>query len=256
LNILVTHWGAIFRYLFSCPPLKIGRCQWIDAWRGAAVVGMIAYHVLYFVDYHELQEFKTNQTLWIIIFKKFIACQFFFISGLMVRSIKRRSFLNYLKKEFPLLSYSLWITLSSWWLFNENKIVLFGILHSLSLCHFLSWLIPKNRWIHLFIGFSILYLYFFERGPEYNNLYEWIGLGDRTSPTFDIMPIFPWFGFYFIGCYTSTFLNTTLLSYISSVFLMRKLEWIGQRSLLIYMLHVPVIHLSILTYKEMVIVGK
>jgi len=76
---------------------------------------------------------------------------------------------------------------------------------------------------------------------------DWLGLGARAPVTNDYVPIFPWFGFVLLGIVAAR--SVLLLAArrlpspgrLWSFAFLRGLIWSGRHSLLIYLVHQPVL---------------
>jgi uncharacterized membrane protein len=123
----------------------------------------------------------------------------------------------------------------------------FGILHLIGFCIAAAYPFLRLKWINLF-----LWMAFFTAGHYIQNLHVdttwlvWLGLTPLRYAPVDFFPLIPWFGVVLLG----VFLGNTLypdgyrgfaLPDLSHSLPIRSLNYLGRHSLLIYLIHQPVL---------------
>ena len=229
----------------------------LDELRGLSVLLMILYHGLYDLVFLFGIDFPffswPMQCL-----QLYICSSFILISGISSRFSR-----NNTKRGFLVLGIALAMTLVTC-LFMPEQRILFGILHFLGVAMILHDVFFRRRskllpdfWgalLHLCLfaftwGVGSGYVGFFGlfKIPLPAFLYRLpflfpLGLPAAGFFSSDYFPLFPWLFLFFAGSYIGNILRTgTLpLRYYRTRFAF--LGWVGRRSLLLYVLHQPVIY--------------
>ena len=77
----------------------------------------------------------------------------------------------------------------------------------------------------------------------------WLGLAPTYPPSMDYEPLFPWFGAFLLGMAAAkVVLGRGPMTYRVAAPWIRRLSWVGRHSLLIYLLHQPVLMGLFITY--------
>ena len=231
---------------------KKGRIWTMDELRGFAVVCMVFYHAFY-----TFAVLFSNQTaLRLLQFfmpaEPFFAGLFILISG--ISSCLSRS---NLKRGLKLLAVALAITLVTGLM---DTIIVWGILHFLSLCMILFGLCQKFlSKIPLWAGTAacvILYLFtmqiedgrlaFFVRLPEALYTQDWLCVLGIHSDTFfsaDYFPLLPWIFVFLLGTFWGRLAAQGKFPEVLYQKRVPPLCWVGKHALLIYIVHQPIIYL-------------
>lgn len=219
----------------------------IDFLRGIAIILMICFHIAYDLEYFELLKLNIDSTPWTI-FRISIFSLFFLLVGISLSISKERGkqFKDYFKRGLKVFFWGMIITLISY-IFMRQGFVLFGVLHFIGLSIILAY--PFLRFTYLNLLFAapviILGLYLFSTSFDFQWLL-WIGLKPNGFYTVDYFPLLPYFGIILIGIFLGKKLypNGTrafkLKDSPSSVFV-KFVDYLGKKSLLIYLIHQPVI---------------
>ena len=122
----------------------------------------------------------------------------------------------------------------------------FGILHFIALASVLG-LLFKRRWLwfNLVCGIALLVIGIKLQHPIFNhNALQWLGLMTHKPPTEDYVPLLPWFGVVLLGMTLGKYLHLHNKGFIYKPIksiLGLQLAGMGRHSLLIYMLHQPIL---------------
>jgi uncharacterized membrane protein len=135
------------------------------------------------------------------------------------------------------------------WLFLKEGFIVFGILHLIGISIIISPLFFRFKKWNIVLGFLCIVIGFFfatRTGPI------WLlplGIHPATFFSVDYEPIFPWFGIVLIGMGLGEFLypegvRSFTLPQIPEI-VVRPLAFLGRHSLIIYLVHQPLIILMI-----------
>lgn len=235
---------------------KNNRIPEIDMIRGIAIILMVLYHL--FFDLHSLNIFSLpmiNTPYWELsqqviagIFLTLVGISLY-ISHSRIEKSKSKSEIikKYLWRGTKIFFWGMVLTVISCLFINPETYIRFGILHLIGIS--IIMLIPflwNQKFIYP-IGIIILlagsiFTQFNCSGPEH------ILLG-CTSPGFasiDYFPLLPWSGLVFLGFWLA---KTKLpLKYSKPRNKINLLELMGQKSLLIYLVHQPIIYFILLAF--------
>ncbi|MDV0447765.1 hypothetical protein MsAg5_16790 [Methanosarcinaceae archaeon Ag5] len=239
---------------------KPGRFYEIDVLRGFAVILMVIYHFLYDLDYFNV--YPMPSWFWPQQFYGFpVTILFAAIAGLSLtlaaagtadsRTLTRK----FVRRGLKIFAVGLLITVVTWF-YPHDGFIVFGILHLIGISTILSipFLLrhtksgattPKDAWIPLVLGVVIILL-----GPLVRKISgpAWlIPFGVRPSgfSFLDYEPLIPWFGVILIGVAIGFWLYPAGVRKIHVPAQMpgflSPFSIIGQHSLIIYLIHQPLI---------------
>lgn len=168
----------------------------LDFLRGIAVLMMIIFHTLLYIDYFEITSIELYSGF-IGRFQIMIPVLFLGVSGASAYfQLKAKGWKALLIKGLKISFWALVISLVTWILFPEDY-VFFGILHLISFCTFMA-VIINNRWFSGFLGFAIFSIQDIVKSVIVNNKYLSIfGFNYPYLSTWDYYPIIPWMGVFF-----------------------------------------------------------
>lgn len=224
----------------------MGRYFEVDAFRGLALVCMIVYHVLFclavFTPY--LPSFNPAvQT------GGPIAVAFISVAGLSL-VLAKKPWKRYLLRGGELILLGLLITLVTW-IFYPSGFVVFGVLSLIGLGTILSipFLSEKIPWYAIAgVGIIVILLNMIV-SQIYLTIPYLLPLGFRYYgfTSIDYEPLIPWFGIMLIGLAIGKLLYpggkriAPLEKLVASPKVLRPLCFLGRHTLIIYLVHVPVI---------------
>ena len=238
------------------------RNQVIDALRAVAVLAMIVYHFAWDLGFFNIVDpIIVNSGIWKL-FAISIGCSFLFLSGISFwfSSVNGINIKKFFYRLAVLIGAALLVSIGTYQA-DPNTFVFFGILHLLAACTLVGLLIHRlSSVILILIGISIAicqpYLIAEYFQPKY---LAWTGLFPGPTGSVDFYGFFPWSAAYIFGLAFakmvfiskqepiwpsgSLFIRSSRRSVISSIFF-----WMGRNSLLIYLLHQPVLMAIIFVY--------
>jgi len=226
----------------------------VDAARGIAIVLMVIYHFTWDLSYFGVYSGNMLATPWQT-FARSIATIFIFVMGvsltlshnrLKLKLSRRQLFQKYLLRGAKIFGWGMLITVVTYF-FIGHGFVLFGILHLLGLSIILAYPFLPSRWASLIAGIVVIGLgVYASRFVAASPWLIWLGVKQSGRYMVDYYPLLPWFGVSLLGI----FFGHTLYSQGSPRFLLpdlsntppiRGLTYLGKHSLLIYLIHQPIL---------------
>ncbi|HOJ96318.1 MAG TPA: heparan-alpha-glucosaminide N-acetyltransferase [Methanospirillum sp.] len=234
--------------------LHHGRYPGLDACRGIAILMMVSYHFFVDLDFIGIpgpDPFSSPLKC----FGVLTTISFIGIAGISahLKSEKTHGFMKqiraFLKRGGELLLIGVGISLITWWVMQGVGYVVFGILHLIGTALILTPFLYRlgHYGLLLAAGLIMIAVFGLPAGPLW---LAWIGICPVDFYSVDYTPVIPWlsvfiFGlstgrFFFPSGYPRYFLNTPEKP-------VRCLAFLGRHSLVIYLIHQPVLFLLILT---------
>ncbi|HEX3014045.1 MAG TPA: heparan-alpha-glucosaminide N-acetyltransferase [Methanobacterium sp.] len=229
----------------------------VDSLRGLAIVMMVVFHFIFDLNYFGIYSFNTSSGfLWW--FARITASMFIFLVGVSLslsyarttilnRNITEKElFLKYLKRGLKIFSYGLLITASTY-IFIGDGFIVFGILHFIGIAIILEYVFIKRKYTNLFLGLAFIAAGIFLTCFRFNFYgFLWLGFIPNNFYTVDYFPLLPWLGIVSFGIFLG---NTLYEKYVrqfklpdlSSNLAVRISSFLGKHSLLIYLIHQPII---------------
>jgi len=224
----------------------------IDAARGIAIIFMILYHIFYDLYYFAGLDIDLwSGPLWFI--GRASAATFIFLVGVSLtisysraktQLTEKETFKKYLYRGIRIFSWGLLITAMTY-LFLDKGTIYFGILHFIGLSIILAYPFLKFRQLNILLAAAIITIGLYIKGLAFNTaLLIPLGLKPEIFYTLDYFPIFPWFGAVLLGIYIgNTFYpNGKRMFRIPDIKRqLRPLRFLGKNSLMIYLVHQPIL---------------
>lgn len=205
----------------------------IDQIRGFAIVLMVIFHFSYdlAVFGHVNIQFQKDPFWWV--FPRLIVFLFLIAVGLSLRvvHIPEYRWKPFWKRWLKIAFFAVIISVSTYFAFPDRWIY-FGTLHSIAVTSLMA--VPFVRYPR-FSG--IMALAFLLPVVFFKWSLPWIELPHKSM---DYIPAFPWVGVVFLGIFLHS-VNFHQLN-LPDIKPLRGLSWLGKHSLLIYMLHQPILY--------------
>lgn len=214
---------------------------------------VVIYHIVYDLDFFAGAPIDALSTFWTL-FARASALPFIFISGVSLsvayaQSIaqgKKYASIKLIKRAITLLGYAAGITLVTYILIPHEAIY-FGILHLLGCCALLGFFFLPYTWFSLITGIMLIGLDSWVSTTYVD--YMWlipVGFAPDTFESLDYFPLIPFFGVFLIGIFFGNILYPNgirrfSLPDFSHNTVVKFLNAIGKRTLLIYLIHQPII---------------
>lgn len=227
----------------------------VDALRGVAIIEMVIFHFTWDINFFGIVQLNLFNGPWQW-FARNIATLFIFTMGLSLTLSYSRErqktgqvnlFGKYLGRGAKILGWGLVITVATYFFIGQGFVV-FGILHLIGLSVILTYpFLNGNRWVTLAAGIGIILAGIYVDGLQSQSPWLiWLGIKQTGRAMVDYYPVLPYFGISLLGVFVGrTFYpagrRTFHLPDFSRLPLARGLQFLGRHSLLIYLLHQPIL---------------
>jgi uncharacterized membrane protein len=226
------------------------RNQTLDLLRGLTIILMIAFHFSFDLNHFKFVELDLRHDLFWRYFRKFIVASFVFIMGytLVITYAKGIVWSKVFRRFRTIFSLALLITVATLFVFPKSYIY-FGVLHFMAFATLIGVLFVRLPWWSLFLalvifmGYNLDYL-------DMKAFMQWLkpilGLPKRSE---DFVFFIPWLAPMFLGIFMAHF---KLIPAWSLPKVLKPVEYLGQHSLLIYMIHQPIIFGTMLLLSKVI----
>jgi len=233
--------------------MQAGRLWEIDSLRGIAIILMVISNLVTDMAFFGISEIDAYSGFWLY-FARLVVSMFILLAGISLTlsySRVRNKKPNDIHKKYFLRGAKIFgagmlITLVTW-IFIPQGFVLFGVLHLIGLSIIFGHFLLKRPKASLFLGISFMLAGLFLQTMSFDFAWlVWLGLRPENYYTVDYVPILPWFGLFLIGMFLGNSLypegrRRFRLPNHSGIWLVRPLAFLGRNSLLIYLIHQPVL---------------
>ena len=221
----------------------------VDIARGVAIVAMVAYHLCWDLSYFRFIAADVGyDPAWVVIARSILAVFLFLVGvGLVLGhgdGIRWRSFW---RRWIFVVAGALAITVATYFAFPQS-FVYFGVLHAIALFSLMGLAFVRSPiWLAIAVAAIVIALPFLYADPLFNEkAWSWLGFWQVPPPANDLVPVFPWFGAVLLGIIAARLvlassLATRLAAIAPTGRLPRLLGFLGRWSLLIYLLHQPIL---------------
>ena len=218
----------------------------LDAFRGICILGMVFVHLMYdLADLYKIIDWE--YPAWFSLMKNWGGVLFVLISGICA-TLGRRS----VRRGLIVMGCGLIVSAVTFGMykfgFHKSIIIYFGVLHCLGACMILWWLCKRlPTWVLAVLGVAIIVvgLYLTTIYPVDHLWLMPLGILPRGFQTSDYFPLLPNFGYFLMGAVIGRTVyrrKDTIFPRINPKnFLIRPLSFCGRHSLLIYLLHQPIL---------------
>lgn len=226
----------------------------VDALRGVAIVMMVIYHLLYDLNYFRVTDTIFTNPFWFY-FQRATAGTFIILVGVSltvsVSAMRRRGqsersiYATLLRRGLRVFSWGLVITVATWLFFGWTLSVKFGILHFIGVAIMLAYPFLTLHWLNLVLWIALSLLGRALNGMTISGPWLlWLGIQPTNHVYVDYFPLIPWFGVVLLGVFLGNMLYTNgerrySLPLPATPFI--PLRWLGEHSLLLYLIHQPLL---------------
>ncbi len=219
----------------------------IDFLRGLSIILMVFYHVLY--DLSELGGMRTLFGLEINLFSVFwlIAQNFFAGLFILLCGISSTLSKSNIRRALKLLGVAVIITAATY-IYNPSSAIHFGILHCLGVSILIYGLtFEKAKPLAclsaaaVVFGLTVALSLFLRNVPVRFNWLLPFGITSHTYTSLDYFPLLPWLGVYLAGAALGKSIYAQKQSLIPKRLPETIINTAGRHSLLIYVVHQPII---------------
>ena len=226
-------------------PANRQRRQSIDVYRGVAILAMAAYHATWDLNYYRIIEVGIGvDALWFTIQRSILTAFLLLVgAGLWLAHKDGVDWRKFWKREAILIAAALGVSAVTWFQFGEY-FAYFGVLHAIALSSLLALpLVRAPLWAAIGVAIVFLFLPAVVSADLFNTRWlAWIGFFTAVPETADLVPMFPWYGVVLVGLVGMRLLDTApAFTWSSPALWARVLAWIGRWSLIIYLVHQPLL---------------
>jgi Predicted membrane protein len=216
----------------------------LDALRGVAIVAMIAYHLGYDLRYFGVTHSDLEHDWRWIGARSLILASFLAVAGISAVLAEQRSrpLVRWLRHVLVIAASALLVSAGSWMLFPRS-FIWFGVLHAIAVSLLLAKPLVARPALAAFAGVLVIVA-----GATYTNpLFDtrtlgWIGFMTEKPVTEDYVPLFPWLGVLLVGIALGHALVRARFAALAPLArLPGTLRFLGRHSLLVYLLHQPLL---------------
>jgi uncharacterized membrane protein len=218
----------------------------VDIVRGAAVLLMVGFHLVFDLAHFGFvqQDFYTDP-FWLGM-RTLIVTMFLGVSGVSLHlAAGRRVNLGPAGRRFLLLAGAAGLVSVATFMIFPVSWVRFGVLHFLALAGLLGLLFARLPWaVNLALGLGVILAGLLLSHPLFDNPWlHWIGFMTNKPRTEDYVPLIPWFGVVLVGLAFGRLLYSARPEPEpdSAPFRLGFLSYAGRQSLIIYLLHQPLL---------------
>ena len=227
----------------------------VDALRGWAIVLMVIYHLLWDLWlFQVLPNIVLYDGFWKY-FQRYIAISFIMLVGVSMtlsyrQAVRKRGnaqglFPKFLKRGLKIFGLGVVISAVVW--VAGVGYLHFGVLHLIGFSIIAAYPLVRYRWPNFFLWMAFFVAGYFLQEPtvDFTGL-VWLGCMPPNYNPLDYFPVIPWFGVVLLG----VFVGNTLYDADGRRFFLpdwgdfppfRLLEFLGRHSLVIYLIHQPIL---------------
>ena len=219
----------------------------IDFLRGLSIILMVFYHILY--DLREMCGIKTLLGVEINLSGVFMTVAQILFAGVFIvlSGISSTLSRGNIRRALKLLGVAAVITAATY-VYDSSSAILFGILHCLGICILIYGLAfnKAKPWAcacagALVFGLTAARALLLRNAPVHFNWFLPFGITGDSFASLDYFPLLPWFGVFLAGAALGKSIYSQKRSLIPRPWPETFINAAGRHSLLIYIVHQPVL---------------
>ena len=220
----------------------------IDVFRGIGIFLVVVYHIFYDLNFFSILKFSMNDGALMVVGRT-SAILLIFTVGISlnlswIKAVREKK--NLIKKYFirALMLFGVGILISAaTFVYPGKGWIFFGIIQFISFAIFAAHFFLKYFKLNLILGILSIALGFYIRNFSVENIFLFILGFSSNIYTLDYFPIFPWIGVVFLGMFFSkaVYEKKMFEFKIAKNDFYEKFAVMGKNSLMIYLLHQPVL---------------
>jgi uncharacterized membrane protein len=236
--------------------MKRERLWEVDSLRGIAVVLMMIFNYSFALSFLDIYTVNGGFYYWYV-FPRFVGAMFVSISGLSLTLFygrienKKDVHKKFFFRGVKIFGLGLLITIVTFLVFPDSFIV-FGVLHLIGFSIIFGQFFVKFERLNLLLGIVIIASGIYLQNFTFDfSWFLWLGFIPKNFFTLDYFPIMPWFGFSLLGISFGNILYSNIerkfkIRDFSNAFIVKVLSFLGRNSLVVYLLHQPLLMLILL----------
>jgi len=206
---------------------------------------MVAYHATWDLNYYGFISVGIGvDALWFTIQRSILTAFLLLVgAGLWLAHKDGIDWRRFWRREAVLVAAALGVSAVTWFQFGEF-FAYFGVLHAIALSSLLALpLVRAPLWAGIGVAVLFLFLPAIFTSDAFNTRWlAWIGFFTMVPETADLVPMFPWFGVVLLGMLgMRLFEKAPAFTWTSAALPVRALARIGRWSLIIYLVHQPLL---------------
>ncbi len=249
----VPWWHRVAVFLLLSHRQPVHRYWEVDALRGLAILLMASYHFVFDLVWFGYARVALTSGFWLI-WARTSAILFLLLVGVALalhymrqarQEHSRPHFAPYLVRGLKILGWGGVITLVSWAVIGR-PVILFGILHLIGIATVLAYPFLGRPRISAGMGVGLIVIgVLLNAQPADHPWWLWLGWRPPDLYQLDHFPLLPWLGVVLLGVALGRWAypggaRRRSVPVADHWGVLRLLVWLGQRSLLIYLVHQPV----------------
>jgi uncharacterized membrane protein len=224
----------------------------IDLFRGIAILMMVLFHTIFDISFFGIAPVDVSTGFWRY-FAYATASLFLLIVGVSLIVSHARAqqkivglplTLKFVYRGAFIFALGLLVSLGTW-LYLRESFVIFGILHLIGISVLLSPFFFRFRKLNILLGLMCIPVGWIISGMSGPAILLPLGIMPPGFTSVDYTPLFPWFGMVLIGMGIGEYLYMGGERQFSlrqlPDFLVSPLSFFGRHSLVIYLVHQPII---------------
>lgn len=229
-----------------------GRILWLDMARAIALLGMVIFHFTFDLAMFGFIAPQTPVTGFWAVFARTVAGSFLALAGFSLVLAHGRGIVwpSFWRRFGILVGAAALVSIATWFVMPQ-QFIFFGILHSIALSSLLGLAALRLPWWGVLgAAAAILALPQFWRHEVFDTpVLWWVGLAPTFPPSMDYEPVFPWFGAFLLGMAGAKWLlKRGPIVQGQPTPAMARMAWAGRHSLVIYLVHQPILIGLFITY--------
>ena len=210
------------------------RIEEIDSLRAIALVMMLVSNFVTDLNYFGLMDVEKGDQWWWL--ARATAFLFVSISGIsyFLAHQKKYDFMDTFERTKRLVFWAFMITMVTY-IFAPAAYVRFGVLHLLALASIIAFPFARKPGIAFGIGIVLLLI-----PLSTNSNFVWFGLQETGTFAVDYFPLNPWLGIFFLSLAFSSIIYPESKP-ILQINWPEKWLWFGRNTLIIYVIHQPIL---------------
>ncbi len=216
----------------------------VDALRGLAVLAMIAFHFCFDLAYFRFAGWDFYRDPFWLHARTAILSSFLLLAGasLVLAQRTQQGRDRFRRHVLQVAACALLVSVGSYLVFPRSYIW-FGVLHAIAVSLLLIRPLAARPAIALALGIAVIAAGVVYTDPVFASRYwGWLGFAPGKPITEDYVPLFPWTGVMLLGIPLGHALVRNRFRAIAPLArLPRPVLWLGRHSLLVYLVHQPLL---------------